>query len=508
MRQPAIELGTVGRERSQLGEVFGVRVGRERGEPRRLGIDVHPLDDRPALLDRDEVDDVVEPTRRRDVIAERLRAVDRGEHLRHDLVTLVAATRPALHECLRLDPFRTDRSSLGDRPVGVLDRRCCSTGEHVGLRQVGEGGRAILAGRHPVDQRRQPAVLFGVGDVVTTVPCDAHRQPAGTRLVDEVVAIDARADPPRRVLGGVVERTDEPGRARRELVQRRILRRLAEPELGELERLVGGTAAQGIRGRTLHGLEHDLDGAGRRGVVGDRHVVGLVGLEQHGERRLVDPAPLPAEESGAHRLADEGVPEREHVDLVLDEKAGGDEPAQRVDQRSLARSGHTREEIERHTLAEDRGGLDDRPLLLGEGEDGVAEELGNGPRQRQVGEVGGVGRASVSRRGDQLFEEERVPAAAVVQRLDRPVRHVVAEGLGGEVGDLVETETVEPDVEPVRSPFDRVEQRRQAASARAGRRVGRCRSRRRRRAPARRARAGGRCRSSPGRSSADRRRTR
>ena len=126
----------------------------------------------------------------------------------------------------------------------------------------------------------------------------------------------------------------------RELVQRRILRRLAEPELGELERLVGGTSAQGIRRRTLHGIEHDLDGAGRRGVVGDRHVVGLVGFEQRGECRLVDPAPFAAEESGAHRLADERVPEREHVDLVLDEQAGGDEPAQRVDQRSLARSGH------------------------------------------------------------------------------------------------------------------------------------------------------------------------
>ena len=141
-----------------------------------------------------------------------------------------------------------------------------------------------------------------------------------------------------------------------------------------------------------------VDGAGRRGVVGDRHVVGLVGLEQHGECRLVDPAPLPAEQSGAHRLADEGVPEREHVDLVLDEQAGGDEPAQRVDQRSLARSGHAREQIERHALAEDRGGLDDRPLILGEGEDGVAEELGDGPWQRQVGEVGRSHRRRRTRR--------------------------------------------------------------------------------------------------------------
>ena len=89
-----------------------------------------------------------------------------------------------------------------------------STGEHVGLRQIGEGGRAILTGRHPVDQRRQPAVLFGVGDVVAAVPRHAHRQPASPRLLDEVVAIDARADPPRRMFGGVVEHADEPRRAR------------------------------------------------------------------------------------------------------------------------------------------------------------------------------------------------------------------------------------------------------------------------------------------------------
>ncbi len=214
MRQPAVELGTVGRERSQLGEVFGVRVRRECSETCRLGIGVHPLDDRPALLDRGDVDDVVEPPGRRHVIAERLGAVDRGQHLRHDVVTLVAATRPAFDERLRLDTFRTDRSSLGDRPVGVLDRRCGATGEHVGLGQIRKGGRAILTGGHPVDQRREPAVLLGVGDVVAAVPRHPHRQPASPRLLDEVVAIDAGADPPRRMFGGVVEHADQPRGAR------------------------------------------------------------------------------------------------------------------------------------------------------------------------------------------------------------------------------------------------------------------------------------------------------
>ena len=118
--------------------------------------------------------------------------------------------------------------------------------------------------------------------------------------------------------------------------------------------MVRGASAQRIRRRPLHGVEHDVDGAGRGRVVGDRHVVGLAGLEQRGERRLVDPAPLTAEQPGAHRLADEGVPEGEHVDLVLDEQTGGDEPAQGVDQRCLARSGHAGEQIEWHTLAEDR----------------------------------------------------------------------------------------------------------------------------------------------------------
>ena len=109
-------------------------------------------------------------------------------------------------------------------------------------------------------------------------------------------------------------------------------------------------------------------------------------------------------------------------------------------------------------MAEDRRRLDDRPLLLGQRQHRVAEELGDGPRQRQVGEIG---RAGVAGRGDQLLEEERIPAAAVVQRLHGAVRHVVAEGLRREVGDLVEAETVEPDVEPVRAAFDGVEQRRQ-----------------------------------------------
>ena len=172
----------------------------------------------------------------------------------------------------------------------------------------------------------------------------------------------------------------------------------------------------------------------------------------------MDPAPFAPEQSGTHRLADQRMPEGEHVDLVLDQQAGGDEPAQRVDQRRLGRPGDAREQIERHALAEHRRGLDDGALGFAQRHHGVTEQLGDGPRQRQIGEIG---RTSVARRGDQLLEEERIAAAAVVQRLHGPVRHVVAEGLRREIGDLVETEPVEPDVQPVRTSFDRVQEGRQ-----------------------------------------------
>ena len=172
-------------------------------------------------------------------------------------------------------------------------------------------------------------------------------------------------------------------------------------------------------------------------MVGDGGEVGGRGAGegvQGVEGPLVQPPLLPPEEVVVDRLAGQGVAEGEHVLLLLDEQAAPDEGAEVDDEVALGGVRHRREEVEVDATPEHRRRLEHAALVGFELLELAADQLGQAPRERLVGE--GLGVELGAGGAEQLLEEERVAAGAGVQRLDDPVARVAAVDGGEEVADL------------------------------------------------------------------------
>ncbi len=155
---------------------------------------------------------------------------------------------------------------------------------------------------------------------------------------------------------------------------------------------------------------------------------------QAGQGLLVEAAALATEQLAGDRLARQGVTEAEHVGLVLQDDAAGDQLAEGVDQFVLVAARHRGEQVEGDALAEHGRGLDHAQLRRVEVVEPAQDGLGEVPRQRQVLELLRVGVAG----GDQqLLEEERVATGASVHRLGDPERHRVPVDRGQQLGDGV-----------------------------------------------------------------------
>src|SRR6266540_1750173 len=90
-----------------------------------------------------------------------------------------------------------------------------------------------------------------------------------------------------------------------------------------------------------------LAAAAARGVPGDRRVVAAGRLLQGGKGLLVQAAPLATEQPAGDRLPGEGVPEGEHVRLLLDDHVLGHQVPQDADELVLPAAGDGGEQVER-----------------------------------------------------------------------------------------------------------------------------------------------------------------
>ncbi|GAB3874517.1 hypothetical protein [Dactylosporangium cerinum] len=147
-------------------------------------------------------------------------------------------------------------------------------------------------------------------------------------------------------------------------------------------------------------------------MVRDQRVVLAAGRQQRFEGQLVQAAALPGEHLVDERLTGQRVPEAELVVAGLHHQPAPHQVPQRVDELRLAVAGHRREQVERHLAAQHRGRLDDPLLGRVEVVELPPERLRHVPRQRPVAQRVEV---LVAVCLDQLFEEERVAAGAVVQ---------------------------------------------------------------------------------------------
>ena len=279
----------------------------------------------------------------------------------------------------------------------------------------------------------------------------ARPQLQGSGLLAEVAGGPRQAEPPVGMLDAVRQLVGHPRGLGGDGGQLEVVVLLGQAQLGEAQRLVGGTQLE-VAARALAGdVDQLVEPAGPVQVPGDGGEVVAVAIGQRLDRPLVDAPPLPSEQTGLDRLLGERVAEGEDVGLVLDHDPLVDKGAQGLDQLVLGDVAHRRENIERDAPSEHRGRLDDSPLDGFEPVELSGDHLGDAPRQRLVGEVlepaltGGT---------DELFEEEGVAAAAQVQALRRALVGPLPVHRVDERGDLVDRELLQPEVEEALSAVE------------------------------------------------------
>ena len=245
------------------------------------------------------------------------------------------------------------------------------------------------------------------------------------------------------VPGRVVEQVGQPGRAGRPGEQLEIVADLVQSQLGQLQRLVRRADREVALGTAAGRVDHVGVPAGRARMVGDQGRVGLATGQQRVQRCLVQPPPLPAQHLPGQRLAQQGVPEAELVVVGLGQHAARDQLAQHCDQLLLGLAGHGRQEVEGHPLPQYRGGLRDPPRVRVELGQLPAQYLGEAPRQRLLGQCRDV-RAGAP--AQQLLEEERVPAGALVQLHAGAERYRPAGRRGKQRAGVGDAEPFQPDM--------------------------------------------------------------
>ncbi len=156
------------------------------------------------------------------------------------------------------------------------------------------------------------------------------------------VVVAGEVAPAPAVPQGVVQQAGQPRRPGGGGEQIGVVGRLVEAHLGQLQGLVGGADGEVERGAAAGRGDHVVVPAGAAGVVRHHGRVGGAAAQQRVQRRLVQPAALPAEHLVGDRLAHQRVPERELVLAGLDQDAPGDQVAQHGDELVLARAGHRR----------------------------------------------------------------------------------------------------------------------------------------------------------------------
>ena len=124
--------------------------------------------------------------------------------------------------------------------VRPLARERDAVEEPVRLGHVGHRPGPLLVGRHLVDRGDELVGEAGHGREVAHVEGDAHAEAERARLVGDVALGAGVGEPPVAVLGRVVEQADHGGRLGGQREQLEVVVGLAEPGLGQLQRLVGG----------------------------------------------------------------------------------------------------------------------------------------------------------------------------------------------------------------------------------------------------------------------------
>ncbi len=285
------------------------------------------------------------------------------------------------------------------------------------------------------------------GSVELVDPTEISHQPrhhvGGLGLRGEVTPRFGALTPAPRVTEGFVAEADEPRRARRGLEQREAVRVLDERVGREAQRLIGRAPLEVVRGSLLREVEELVVVTRAERVLREPRDVGALRLAQRSEGSLVQSAAFATEELILDRVSHERVAEHELVGTVLGDEAAVDEPAEVTDQLLLVHAGDRGEHVERRAPAEHRGGIDHAPLVAAQPVELATDDLRERERQRLRGEALGVG---VTRRAQDLLEEERVAASAGVERGCRPRRKRSSVHAREEVRDLRLGQPVEPEV--------------------------------------------------------------
>jgi hypothetical protein len=264
----------------------------------------------------------------------------------------------------------------------------------------------------------------------------------GRGLQHRVAAGRGLGVPALAVLDGQRQQPDHPGRLGGGGQQVEVPVGLGQAGLGQAQRLGGGALVEVALGAPAGGLDQLVVAAGPVGVPGHGRPVVAAGLLDGGQGLLVQPPPLPAEQTPGDRLPGQGVPEGEHVRLLLDHHVPGHQVAQDRDQLVLAAAGDGGQEVEGDPAAEDGGGVDHPALPAVEVVEAAEDGLAQVPGQREGGQAGRVGPAGGHH---QLLQEERVAAGAPVQGLGHPERHRVAVDGGQQLGHPALAEPLEGD---------------------------------------------------------------
>jgi hypothetical protein len=186
------------------------------------------------------------------------------------------------------------------------------------------------------------------------------------------------------------------------------------------------------RGRRPYGVDAEL---GSAGVLCMPHDVEWVGVGwEHLQGASVQPAALTRDDRLGDRLLRQHVGERELVTVGLGQQSLVAQLLERGQQPCFLERREPGELREGRCAAEDGGGVDDGPPVVGEAEQGASGRLRH--RARQIERVGG--RAQLSG-VEQLADQERVPARALVD-VDGEARCSQADGAPQQIADLVDAE--------------------------------------------------------------------
>ena len=190
------------------------------------------------------------------------------------------------------------------------------------------------------------AVLCAVGRRVADVVIEAADQAQRGRFGFQVTGPFRSLEAPDGQVARVGEETVHPGGAAGQIEELRVVAGFGQPELGQLQRLVGRAGMERPARPFSRGLDHVVELARAVGVVGDRGEVVAAHVAQRIERGLVQAAPLAPEEVRLDRFAGEGMAEREGVGLGLDEQAARHEVAQDPDELVLRPPGDRGQDVE------------------------------------------------------------------------------------------------------------------------------------------------------------------